>query len=68
MQVTAEVDPHDVASEMVQDGSFAMDVLAALADNPERALKAISDYGIGCEWHETVPDFLRKLADAIKPA
>ena len=66
MQVTATVDPHDVAQEMEEDGSFAMDILAVLAEAPDQLFKELRDTGITSEWHEPVPAFLRRLADHLE--
>lgn len=69
MHVTAEVEPHDVAREMESDGSFAMDIFASLAETPERLIKEIENVGgVGCEWHEPVAAFLRRIADTIDNA
>lgn len=66
MQVTAEVECHDVAREMEADGGFAMDVFASLADAPEKLMKELAENGIACEWHESVPGFLRALAEILE--
>lgn len=65
MQVTAEVDAHDVATEMRVDGEWAMDVLSAMAEDGDRTIKEIAEAGIVSEWNDPVPAFLRKLADAL---
>lgn len=60
MQVTIEA--NEVAHEMEEDGEFAMDILAHLAEAPEKFFREVSINGIGCEWHKPVPEFLRRLA------
>ena len=66
MQVTATVDPHDVAQEMEEDGAFALDVLASLAEAPDQLFKELAENGINSEWHAPVPAFLRRLADHLE--
>lgn len=66
MYISAEVPAEDVAAEILQDGELGMDILAFLAEKPERAIKELSRGDTGSIVHQSVPAFLRRLADALE--
>lgn len=67
ISVSTTISADTIASEMVNDGRFAMEVLAALADRDDGGdgVREIASGGNGSHYHAEVAPFLRRLADAI---
>lgn len=64
MQINVTIEEASVVDAMVEDGSFAMNLLAGLAER-KGAIEEICTGDCGSTWHSSVAPFLRKLADAL---
>lgn len=66
MEVTTSVEASEVASAMLYDNDFAMEILEALATYGGRFWGGLIGQADACTAYEKVPAFLRNLADALE--
>ncbi len=66
MQVTTQVSAQEIASAFLNDPELAMDVFGELASEDEDRGRKIVAGDSGSQCHQSVPRFLRWLAEQIE--
>ncbi len=68
ISITIYVEAQEVADEMKREPDFISEVLSYLAVEPNRLLERVRKRGLECEAEESIPKFLRDLAEAYETA
>ena len=68
ISITVYVEAQEVADEMKREPDFIAEVLSYLAADPNHLLGRVRDRGLECAAEESIPKFLRDLAEAYEDA